>query len=106
MDKKKIINLLNHDLEGEHGAIIQYLIHAYAMGEGEMSCEIEALAREEMRHLDFLAETIVGLGGVPSLKRGKMRMGGKAVAEWMGNDVLLEGDAIEDKALAEAHPLR
>ena len=95
MDKKKIINLLNQDLEGEHGAIIQYLIHAYSMGEGEMSCEIEALAREEMRHLDFLAETIVELGGVPSMKRGKMRMGGKAVADWMGNDVLLEGDAIK-----------
>jgi bacterioferritin len=95
MDEKKIIDLLNKDLEGEHGAIIQYLIHAYSMGEGEMACEIEALAREEMRHLDFLAEAIVELGGVPSLKRGKMRMGGKAVAEWMGNDVLLEGDAIK-----------
>ncbi|MBN1862532.1 MAG: ferritin-like domain-containing protein, partial [Dehalococcoidales bacterium] len=66
MDKEKIIALLNVDLEGEHGAIIQYLTHAYAMGEGEMSCEIEALAREEMRHLDWLAETIVELGGVPS----------------------------------------
>jgi bacterioferritin len=95
MDNKKIIDLLNKDLEGEHGAIIQYLIHAYSMGEGEMACEIEALAREEMRHLDFLAEAIVELGGVPSLKRGKMRMGGKAVADWMGNDVLLEGDAIK-----------
>jgi bacterioferritin len=95
MDKKKIIELLNKDLEGEHGAIIQYLTHAYAMGEGEMSCEIEAIAREEMRHLDFLAETIVELGGIPSLKRGKMRMGGKAVTEWMGNDVLLEGDAVK-----------
>jgi bacterioferritin len=95
MDKKKIINLLNTDLEGEHGAIIQYLTHAYAMGEGEMSCEIEAIAREEMRHLDFLAEAIVELGGIPSLKRGKMRMGGKAVAEWMSNDVLLEGDAVK-----------
>jgi bacterioferritin len=95
MDKKKTIELLNQDLEGEHGAIIQYLTHAYAMGEGEVACEIEALAREEMRHLDFLAETIVELGGVPSLKRGKMRMGGKAVADWMSNDVLLEGDAIK-----------
>jgi bacterioferritin len=95
MDKKKIINLLNQDIEGEHGAIIQYLIHAYSMGEGEMSCEIEALAREEMRHLDFLAEAVVELGGVPSMKRGKMRMGGKAVADWMSNDVLLEGDAIK-----------
>jgi bacterioferritin len=95
MDKKKIINLLNQDIEGEHGAIIQYLVHAYSMGEGEMSCEIEALAREEMRHLDFLAEAVVELGGVPSMKRGKMRMGGKAVADWMSNDVLLEGDAIK-----------
>ena len=61
MDKQKIIEMLNADLEGEHGAIIQYLSHAYGMGEGEMSCEIEALAREEMRHLDWLAETIVEL---------------------------------------------
>ncbi len=95
MDKKKIIELLNLDLEGEHGAIIQYLTHAYGMGEGEMSCEIEALAREEMRHLDWLAETIVELGGTPSLKRGNMRMGGKAVSEWMANNVLLEDDAIK-----------
>jgi len=94
MDKKKTIALLNQDLEGEHAAIIQYLTHAYAMGEGEMACEIEAIAREEMRHLDFLAETIVELGGIPSLKRGEMRMGGKSVSEWMGNDVLQEEDGI------------
>jgi bacterioferritin len=95
MDREKIIALLNVDIEGEHGAIIQYLSHAYAMGEGEMSCEIEALAREEMRHLDWLAETIVELGGVPSLKRGKMLMGGTAVADWMANDVALEQSAID-----------
>ncbi len=89
-----IIALLNQDIEGEHAAIIQYLTHAYAMGEGEMACEIEAIAREEMRHLDWLAKTIVQLGGVPSLKRGDMRVGGKTVADWMGNDVLQEEDAI------------
>jgi bacterioferritin len=94
MEKEKIIELLNADLQDEHGAIIQYLNHAYAMGEGEMACEIEAIAREEMRHLDWLAETIVELGGVPSLKRGAMRMGGKSVPDWLGNDVLLEEDAI------------
>jgi len=64
------------------------------MGEGEMACEIEALARDEMRHLDWLAETIVGLGGTPSLERGSMRMGGDSVADWMGNNVLLEEGAI------------
>jgi len=94
MDKDRMITLLNQDLEGEHGAIIQYLTHAYAMGEGEIACEIEAIAREEMRHLDWLAETIVELGGVPSLKRGKIRTNGRSVADWMRNDVLLEEDGI------------
>jgi len=100
MDKKKIIALLNQDLEGEQAAIIQYLVHAYAMGEGEMACEIEAIAREEMRHFDWLAETIVDLGGTPTIKRGDMRMGGESVSEWMKNDVLQEEDGI---ALYEEH---
>jgi len=100
MDKKKIIALLNQDLEGEQAAIIQYLVHAYAMGEGEMACEIEAIAREEMRHFDWLAETIVDLGGTPTIKRGDMRTGGESVSEWMKNDVLQEEDGI---ALYEEH---
>jgi bacterioferritin len=94
MKKEEIVALLNEDLEGEHGAIIQYLSHAYAMGEGELACEIEALAREEMRHLDWLAETIIELGGKPSMQRGHMRMEGKSATDWMKNDVLLEEDAI------------
>jgi bacterioferritin len=64
------------------------------MGEGEMACEIEAIAREEMRHFDWLAETIVSLGGTPSIKRGDMRTGGETVPDWMKNDVLQEKDAI------------
>jgi len=95
LKKSEIITLLNMDIEGEHAAIIQYLAHAYAMGEGEMACEIEAIAREEMRHLDWLAEAVTGLGGVPSFTRGRMRQGGKAVAAWMKNDVLAEEDAIK-----------
>jgi len=95
MDKTKIIELLNKDLQDEHGAIIQYLSHAYGMGEGEMACEIEANARDEMRHFDWLAETIVELGGAPSLERGTMRMGGARVSEWMQNNVMLEDGAIK-----------
>lgn len=107
MDKAKIVALLNQDLEGEHAAIIQYLVHAYAMGEGEMACEIEAIAREEMRHFDWLAETIVDLGGTPAIKRGDMRRGGKSVSDWMKNDVLQEKDAIamyEEHIKAVANP--
>ena len=94
MDKEKVVELLNKDLEDEHGAIIQYLTHAYAMGEGEVTCEIEAISRDEMRHLDWLAETIVALGSVPSLERGKMLMGNKSVPDWMQNNVLLEEGAV------------
>ena len=94
MDKKKIVELLNKDLEGEHGAIIQYLNHAYAIGEGDLACEIEAIAREETRHLDWLAETIVELGGELSLTRGKTNLAGKTPPAWMQNDVLAEEEAI------------
>ena len=94
MEEDKIIELLNKDLQDEHGAIIQYLTHAYAIGEGEMACEIEGLARDEMRHLDWLAEKIVELGGTPSLERGTMRSGGTQVTDWMKNNVLLEEGAV------------
>jgi len=93
--KAEVIALLNKDIEGEHAAIIQYLVHAYAMGEGEMTCEIEAIAREEMRHLDWLAEAVTELGGIPSFTRGAMRTTGKTVTSWMKNDVLAEEDAIK-----------
>lgn len=94
-DTQEVIAMLNEDLKGEHAAIVQYLRHAYAMGEGEMACEIEAIARDEMRHLDWLAETIVELGGEPALERGEMTIGGASIAEWMQRDVRLEQDAID-----------
>ena len=67
MEKQEIIELLRKDMAGEHQAIIQYLFHAYALGEGEVAAEIEAIAREEMHHLDWLADAIVELGGDPNM---------------------------------------
>ncbi|NIN95186.1 MAG: ferritin-like domain-containing protein [Anaerolineae bacterium] len=99
-DPEEVITMLNEDIRGEHAAIVQYLRHAYAMGEGEMACEIEAIARDEMRHLEWLAETVVELGGDPTLERGEMTIGGASIAEWMERDVGLEQDAI---ALYEEH---
>jgi bacterioferritin len=86
--------MLNKDIKGEHAAIVQYLRHAYAIGEGEMACEIEAIARDEMRHLEWLSETVAELGGEPTLDRGEMTIGGRNIAEWMQRDVGLERDAI------------
>jgi bacterioferritin len=92
--------MLNEDIKGEHAAIVQYLRHAYAMGEGEMACEIEAIARDEMRHLEWLSEAVAELDGEPTIERGEMTIGGSSIAEWMQRDVGLEQDAI---ALYEEH---
>jgi len=89
-----ITALLNEDIHGEHAAIIQYLLHAYAIGESDIACEIEAIAREEMRHLKWLAERIVELGGEPSLERGPVDTSGETPAEWMARDILAEEQAI------------
>jgi len=91
---EKIIALLNEDIKGEHMAIVQYLRHAYALGEGEMACEIEAIAREEMRHLDWLSEKVRELGGKPALEQAKMDLGGTTPGEWLQRDVKAEEDAI------------
>lgn len=103
--RSAIVRMLNQDMEGEHGAIIQYLLHAYAMGEGEFAAEIEAVARDEMRHLHWLAEEIVELGGRPSLRSGPVTfeadeegmpvsLGPGGPADWMEQNVGLERDAI------------
>ncbi|MDP6175628.1 MAG: ferritin-like domain-containing protein [Rhodospirillales bacterium] len=94
MNRGEIIELLLHDMRDEHAAIIQYLTHAYAIGECEIACEIGAITRDEMRHLNWLAVAIVQLGGQPTLDRGQMRTAGDTVPTWLQNDVLQEKDAI------------
>lgn len=69
MTNSEIIAMLYADLQGEHMAIVQYLLHAYAMGETDVAFEIEAISREEMRHWDWLSELVVELGGKPALER-------------------------------------
>ncbi len=95
-DQETIIEMLRADMRDEHAAIIQYLQHAYAMGEGEVACEIEAIAREEMRHFDWLAEAIVELGGKPDMVRGWVDLEGSTPTAWMEQDV-----AAEERAIAQ-----
>ena len=92
--KQAVIDMLNADLRDEHAAIVQYLQHAYAIGEGEEACEIEAIARAEMRHFDWLAEAVVELGGKPDMERSAVDLSGSGPVEWMARDVLAEERAI------------
>lgn len=50
--REATLRMLQDDLAGEHAAIIQYLQHVWRMGDagGDIPCEVQEIARDEMRH--------------------------------------------------------
>ena len=71
MDKEALIDMLNRDLEDEHVSVTRYLIHAYQAGEDTpLGAFMLSMAREEMWHMDWLADEIGEMGGEPSMKQG------------------------------------
>ena len=95
--KEKIAALLLEDMKGEHAAIIQYLQHAYKIGEmgGEIPSEIEGIARDEMRHFRWLGELVVELGGNPNMQRDPIFLDGPSSKDLLALDVEAEQRAIE-----------
>jgi bacterioferritin len=67
--KSKLVQLLNEDLAGELGAIIQYLTYA-AKAKGTARPQLVAFFLQEIpdeqAHAQFLANKIVALGGEPT----------------------------------------
>ncbi len=94
------LQLLAELAAGEHAAIVQYMIHRFYSGEGEIGCEIEEVARREMIHWKWLNERIVQLGGSPALERGQMNIGGPSLSDMIQKDVELEEHCIREYAAA------
>lgn len=94
-DNKKIARLLNEDLRHEHAAIIQYLQHAYVLGEGDARSEIEEIAREEMYHFQWLSEAIAGLLEDPSMERAEVILTAPTAPDLMEINVQTEEGAIQ-----------
>jgi bacterioferritin len=71
MDKKTLIDNLNKDLEGELGAIIQYITYA-AKATGPYRPQLAQFflteVADEQGHAQYLANKIVAMGGEPSTK--------------------------------------
>ena len=69
MDKKKLIELLNEDLAGELGAVIQYTTYAAKITgpyRPQLSQFFLGEIPEEQGHAQYLANKIVALGGEPT----------------------------------------
>jgi bacterioferritin len=71
MDRQELIELLNQDLRDEHVSVTRYLIHAYQAGEDTpLGSMMLSMAREEMWHMDWLADEIAEMGGEPDMRQG------------------------------------
>jgi bacterioferritin len=73
---QKLTELLNHDLELEYSAAIQYINHSAVMrgaAYGDVIKELKIHANEEIMHAMTLADQIDFLGGEPTVNVGKIR---------------------------------
>ena len=71
MDRKELVDMLNQDLADEHASVVRYLIHAYQAGEDSpLGSMLLSMAREEMWHMDWLADELGEMGVEPEMKQG------------------------------------
>ena len=71
MKRQALIDMLNADLRDEHASVIRYLIHAYQVGEDTpLGALLLSMAREEMWHMDWLADAIGEMGAEPDMAPG------------------------------------
>jgi bacterioferritin len=95
--QKKLIDLLNKDLELEYSAAIQYINHAAVMtgaAYGDIIKELKIHANEEIQHAMTLADQIDYLGGSPSVNVGKILTSDDNV-QMLEQDLDGEEDAIK-----------
>ena len=89
----EIIASLNDDLALEHGAIFQYIIHSVQLRDTPLADAVKRMAREEMWHLEWLAEAIRDRGGEPTLERAPVFVSA-GMGESLRTDVETEGAAL------------
>lgn len=97
IDIKTLIDLLNHDLELEYSAAIQYINHSAVMtgaAYGDIIKELKIHANEEIQHAMILADEIDFLKGEPTVKVGEIRTSSEEDT-MLQQDLLGEEDAIK-----------
>ena len=93
---KQLVKLLNHDLELEYSAAIQYINHSAVMTGavyGDIIKELKIHANEEMQHAMILADQIDFFEGKPSVMVGEIHTS-QDNQEMLRQDLEGEQDAI------------
>jgi len=92
----QLVELLNHDLELEYSAAIQYINHSAVMtgaAYGDIIKELKIHTNQEIQHAMILADQIDFLEGEPSVVVGKIRTS-QDNQEMLRQDLEGEQDAI------------
>ncbi len=95
MDNSAVIDMLNADITGEIEAILTYLRHNFVIDVCEISRLMEEISLDEMRHLEWLSEKVVELGGIPTIEHATLHLEGENLSQMLKRDVGLEEMAIK-----------
>ncbi|HEY9793325.1 MAG TPA: ferritin-like domain-containing protein [Candidatus Obscuribacterales bacterium] len=115
MDKKKVLDALNLDLEHEMAAIVRYLHHSFIITgptRGPLVQMFRRQAEDSMQHAIKLGEKICALGGHPSVKVHEVyEPGEQTIEEMLREDLEMEKEhlALYEKQMeimADNTPLR
>lgn len=99
MDKKKVLEALNLDLEHEMSAMVRYLHHSFIVtgpNRGPLVQMFRGQATDSMAHAIKLGEKVCALGGHPSVKIQEIYEPGEQSIE----DMLEEDLGMEKQHLA------
>ena len=100
--REAVIARLLEALRGEHALIVQLMSHGYRLRDEDALHAIEGISRQDMRHFKWLAETVVRLGGTPTLERGPVALEPAAPHVWLAADVaLIEGRMAHYREIAD-----
>lgn len=95
METGEIIRLLNEDFQREIEATLIYVRNAFIIQKCNPSRVTEAIAVDEMRHMNWLAELIVKRGGKPSMEHKELDFGGDDIYGQLEKQIALETQGIE-----------
>jgi bacterioferritin len=95
LDAEEIIRLLNEDFVREIEATLIYVRNSFIMHRCDPSRVTEAIAVDEMRHMNWLADLIVKRGGQPSMEHRELIFGGDDLRSQLELQRDLETEAVE-----------
>jgi len=95
LDEKETVRLLNEAFVHEIEATMIYVRNAFIIPQCDPSRVTEAIAVDEMRHMNWLADLVVKRGGKPSMEHKELDFGGDDLRSQLEHQVVHETEAIE-----------